>query len=142
MKLKFKHLGDHSLPLPSYGSAGAADLDICAIETRALRHGEHKMFDTGFAVEVPDGYELQVRSRSGLAAKNQLMVLNSPGTIDCDYRGEIKVILQNHGLLQMIVAGERIAQLVLAPVLTVQPVEVPELSDTVRGENGLGSTGR
>lgn len=142
MELKFKRLGDHDLPLPSYGSAGAAGLDICSTELAELLHGQCKMFSTGFAAEVPEGYELQVRSRSGLAAKNQIMVLNSPGTIDCDYRGEIKIILQNHGLQYVVAEGERIAQLVLCPVLTVQAVEVESLSDTARGTDGFGSTGR
>ena len=90
---------------------------------------------------MPEGYELQVRSRSGLAAKNQIMVLNSPGTVDCDYRGEIKLILQNHGLLHIVEVGDRIAQLLLAPVIKLQPIEVESLSDTTRGENGFGSTG-
>lgn len=141
MELRFKRLGNHSWPLPEYGSAGAAGLDIRSIERQELRHGECKTFSTGFAVEVPEGYELQVRSRSGLAAKNQIMVLNSPGTIDCDYRGEIKIILQNHGLLHIVDCGQRIAQLVLCPVIKIEPVEVESLSDTTRGENGFGSTG-
>lgn len=141
MELKFKRLGDHTQPLPSYGSAGAAGLDIHSLERRGLRHGDCGTFSTGFAVEVPEGYEMQVRSRSGLAAKNQIMVLNSPGTIDCDYRGEIKIILQNHGLIHIVEVGDRIAQLLLAPVIKLQPIEVESLSDTTRGENGFGSTG-
>lgn len=141
MELKFKRLGDHTLPLPSYGSAGAAGLDIRSIERQELRHGECKMFSTGFAVEVPEGYGLQVRSRSGLAANHGLHVLNGPGTIDCDYRGEIKIIIQNAGLEHHINVGDRIAQLVLCPVLTVEPIEVESLSDTTRGANGFGSTG-
>lgn len=142
MELKFKRLGDHDLPLPSYGSAGAAGLDICANEDYLLEREDRVMVDTGFAVEVPEGYELQCRSRSGLAAKHGLFVLNSPGTIDCDYRGEIKIILHNTGRNSYsLLKGERIAQLILAPVLTVEPIEVESLSDTTRGENGFGSTG-
>ena len=141
MELKFKRLGDHSLPLPSYGSVGAAGLDICAASRHILFHGDREMVHTGFAVEVPIGYELQVRSRSGLAANHGIMVLNSPGTIDCDYRGEIMIILQNAGLEHHIQVGDRVAQLILAPVLTVEPIEVESLSDTTRGENGFGSTG-
>lgn len=141
MELKFKRLGDHTQPLPSYGSAGAAGLDICAKEGVTLLHGERAVVSTGFAVEVPVGYELQVRSRSGLAANQGIMVLNSPGTIDCDYRGEIKVILQNAGLEHQINVGDRIAQLILAPVLIIEPIEVESLSDTARGQNGFGSTG-
>lgn len=142
MELKFKRLGDHDLPLPSYGSAGAAALDICAQGNYILFHGDREVVSTGFAVEVPPGYELQCRSRSGLAAKHGIMVLNSPGTIDSDYRGEIKVIVQNAGLEYHIKDGDRIAQLVLAEVIRVEPVEVEELSETERGENGFGSTGR
>lgn len=142
MELKFKRLGDHTLPLPAYGSAGAAGLDICANQSRVLFHGERFMFGTGFAVEVPTGYELQCRSRSGLAAKHGVLVLNSPGTIDCDYRGEIKVILHNTGVHDVnIYEGDRIAQLILAPVLSIEPIEVESLSETTRGENGFGSTG-
>ena len=142
MQLKFKRLGDHTQPLPSYGSAGAAGLDISSNDIVILFHGDRAMVSTGFAVEVPVGYELQVRSRSGLAANHGLHVLNSPGTIDCDYRGEIKVILQNAGLEHHVNVGDRIAQLILAPVLMVEPIEVESLSDTTRGENGFGSTGR
>jgi dUTP pyrophosphatase len=99
--------------------------------------------ETGFAVEVPPGYELQVRPRSGLAAKYGITVVNSPGTIDEDYRGEIKVILLNQGLRRVhLCRGDRIAQLVLAPVIRPLIVEVNTLSETVRGANGFGSTGQ
>ena len=142
MELKFKRLGDHTLPLPAYGSAGAAGLDICALEGIILDREERALVATGFAVEVPVGYELQCRSRSGLAANHGVLVLNSPGTIDCDYRGEIKVILHNTGFHAVnIQKGDRIAQLILVPVLTIEPIEVESLSDTARGENGFGSTG-
>jgi dUTP pyrophosphatase len=141
MELKFKRLGDHTQPLPAYGTAGAAGLDICSNERHILFHGDRAVIGTGFAVEVPEGYELQCRSRSGLAANNGIMVLNSPGTIDSDYRGEIKVILQNAGLEHHINPRDRIAQLILAPVIQVEPIEVESLSDTTRGENGFGSTG-
>ncbi len=144
MELKFKRLGDHDLPLPSYGTAGAAGLDVSAIEEATLNPGERVIMATGFAVEVPKGYELQCRSRSGLAANLGVFVLNSPGTIDSDYRGEVKIILHNtsrHNTHQ-ISKGNRIAQLILAPVIRAQPIEVESLSDTDRGENGFGSTGR
>lgn len=143
-ELRFKrlpHAGD--LPLPSYETPGAAGMDIrAAVNMGVMQPGERGMIPTGFAVAVPEGFELQVRPRSGHAAKRGVTVLNTPGTIDSDYRGEIKVILINHSTGPFpIIRGDRIAQLVLAPVARAQPVEVEELDETERGEGGFGSTG-
>jgi dUTP pyrophosphatase len=143
MQLSFKRLENGAdLPLPSYATDGAAGLDICTADAGVLQPGGRKIVATGFAVEVPEGYELQCRPRSGLAAKHGITVVNAPGTIDSDYRGEIMVILHNLGGAPFsFVRGDRIAQLVLAPVTKAEPVEVEELSSTERGENGFGSTG-
>lgn len=141
--MKFKRL-EHGkdLPLPYYATAGAAGMDIVSAEDNVLMPGERRAFSTGFNVAVPEGYELQVRPRSGLAFNHGVTVLNTPGTIDSDYRGEIKVILINHGDVDFQVCrGDRIAQLVLAPVSIANIEEVDELDETVRGEGGFGSTG-
>lgn len=144
MDLKFLRLPHGvDLPLPGYQSLGAAGMDICSAESFKMYHGNTKVFTTGFAVEVPDGFELQVRSRSGLAAKHGVFVTNGIGTIDCDYRGEIGVILSHLGRnAYEIQRGDRIAQLVLTPVVRAHVSEVSVLSETVRGVAGLGSTGR
>lgn len=129
--------------MPEYKSTDAAGADIFTNETYYLEGGETHMFSTGVYLQIPRGYEGQVRSRSGLAAKNSVFVLNSPGTIDADYRGEVKVILHNAGKgLVSIHAGDRIAQLVLAPVTRARFQVVEALDTTARGENGFGSTGR
>lgn len=145
MDVKFKRL-DHGrdLPLPSYATPGSAGMDIHAAENFKLFHGQSFVMKTGFAVEIPDGYEIQVRSKSGLAAKHGVFVLNSPGTIDSDYRGEIMVILSHAGRNGYeIQRGDKIAQLVVAPVTQARAVEVDDdLTSTLRGEGGLGSTGR
>lgn len=131
------------LPLPRYGSEGAAGLDIVAAEDLTLQPGQRHAVATGFAMAIPDGYEVQVRPRSGLALKHGITCLNTPGTIDHDYRGEVKVILANLGSEPFEVRrGERIAQLVPAPVLKARFTEVAELSETVRGAGGFGSTGQ
>jgi len=131
------------LPLPRYASEDAVGLDIGAAEELTLQPGERHAVATGFAIEIPSGYEVQVRPRSGLAMKNGITCLNTPGTIDSDYRGEIKVILVNLGQEPFEVRrGERIAQLVPAPVLRADFVEASALSDTERGGGGFGSTGR
>jgi dUTP pyrophosphatase len=142
--LKLKRLPHgEGLPIPSYSTPGAAGMDICAASDGYVMDGVATVIQTGFAVEVPPGYELQVRSRSGLAAKHAVLVLNSPGTIDEDYRGEIMVIMGVTGpRLFTYSKGDRIAQLVLAPVTKAIVTEVEELSSTLRGEGGLGSTGR
>lgn len=132
------------LELPAYATEHSAGFDLrAAIEKPlVLRPLERAIVPTGFVFEIPEGYEGQVRPRSGLAAKKGLTVLNSPGTIDADYRGEVKVILVNLGQEEVIInRGERIAQLVVAPVSRVQIVEVEEVSQTPRGEKGFGSTG-
>lgn len=131
---------------PAYQSAGAAGLDlVCALgasEAAILGPGERLLTPTGFSVELPEGYEGQVRPRSGLAAKHGVTVLNSPGTIDSDYRGEIKVVLFNAGSEPFrLERGMRIAQLVVAQVATIRPELVEQLSDTKRGDGGFGSTG-
>ena len=131
------------LPLPSYASAGAAGLDLVAAEDLTLAPGGRHAVATGFAIAIPEGFEVQVRPRSGLALKHGITCLNTPGTIDHDYRGEVKVILANLGAEPFeIVRGERIAQLVPAPVLQARFEEVESLDDTARGAGGFGSTGR
>ena len=131
------------LPLPAYATAHAAGLDVVAAENLTLRPGERHAVATGFAIAIPEGYEVQVRPRSGLALKHGITCLNTPGTIDSDYRGEVKVILANLGDTDFaVVRGERIAQLVPAPVLKAHFREVESLSSTSRGEGGFGSTGR
>ncbi|MBA3576501.1 MAG: dUTP diphosphatase [Sphingomonas sp.] len=131
------------LPLPRYASEDAAGLDVTAAEELILQPGQRHAVATGFAIEIPRGFEVQVRPRSGLAFKNGITCLNTPGTIDSDYRGEVKVILINLGQEPFEVRrGERIAQLVPATVLRADFVEVGELGATERGSGGFGSTGR
>ena len=131
------------LPLPAYATDGAAGMDVVAAETLTLRAGRTVAVATGLALAIPEGWEVQVRPRSGLALKHGLTVPNAPGTIDSDYRGELKVILRNEGLEDFAVKrGERIAQLVLAPVHRAAWREVERLPESVRGEGGFGSTGR
>ncbi len=144
MKLKFKRLPHgEGLPLPAYASEGAAAMDICAAGPNSLNPGEITMQRTGFAVAVPKGYELQVRPRSGWALKHGITITNSPGTVDSDYRGEICVLLHNLGTEEFTIErGDRIAQLVLAPVVQADVEEVDELDETIRGAGGFGSTGR
>ena len=131
------------LPLPSYATIDAAGLDVVAAESLTLQPGERHAVATGFAFAIPEGYEIQVRPRSGLALKHGITCLNTPGTIDADYRGEVKIILANLCREPFeVVRGERIAQLVPAPVHRAWFAEVAELDDTVRGTGGFGSTGR
>ena len=134
------------LPLPAYETEGAAGLDLRAAlaegETLSLRPGARTRVPTGFCIAVPRGYEAQARPRSGLAFKNGVTCLNSPGTIDSDYRGEVMVILINHGEEDFhIRRGDRIAQLVIAPVAHAAFEEVTSLDETARGAGGFGSTG-
>jgi dUTP pyrophosphatase len=132
-----------SLPLPNYASASAAGLDVVAAESLTLAPGQRRAVATGFALAIPEGYEVQVRPRSGLALKHGITCLNTPGTIDSDYRGEVKVILANLGDEPFeVVRGARIAQLVPAPVLRARFTETEELAATERGTGGFGSTGR
>jgi dUTP pyrophosphatase len=131
------------LPLPAYASEHAAGLDVVAAEDVSLQPGGRHAVATGFAIAIPHGYEVQVRPRSGLALKHGITCLNAPGTIDSDYRGEVKVILANLGQEAFEVRrGERIAQLVPAPVLRAHFDEVETLDATQRGAGGFGSTGR
>ncbi len=131
------------LPVPSYATEHAAGLDIVAAEELTLQPGARHAVATGFAIAIPHGYEVQVRPRSGLALKHGITCLNTPGTIDSDYRGEVRVILANLGSEPFAVRrGERIAQLVPAPVTTAGFTEVEDLDETVRGTGGFGSTGR
>ena len=130
-------------PLPKYARDGDAGMDICAAEDTHISAFNWKAISTGLYVEIPDGYEIQIRSRSGLAFKYGVSVLNSPGTIDSGYRGEIKVILKNsdHHRYE-IKKGDRIAQMVVSEFTKASLTEVAELSETERGEGGLGSTGK
>ncbi|MDB5668836.1 MAG: deoxyuridine 5-triphosphate nucleotidohydrolase [Alphaproteobacteria bacterium] len=131
------------LPLPVYATEHAAGLDVVAAEDVTLAPGARHAVSTGFAIAIPHGYEVQVRPRSGLALKHGITCLNTPGTIDSDYRGEVKVILANLGSDPFEVRrGERIAQLVPAPVLRAGFKVVESLDETVRGDGGFGSTGR
>lgn len=130
------------LELPHYATAGAAGMDILSAEDVTLAPGARYAVATGLAVAIPDGYEIQVRPRSGLALKHGISVPNTPGTIDSDYRGEVKVIMINFGAEPFeIRRGDRIAQLVLAPVTRAAWAEVQELGETARGAGGFGSTG-
>ena len=134
------------LPLPSYRTAHAAGLDLLAAVSTAtpliIAPGERDLVPTGLAIALPEGYEAQVRPRSGLAARHGLTILNAPGTIDADYRGEIQVLLVNLGNAPVtITRGMRVAQLVVAPVVRAQILEVATLDKTERGSGGFGSTG-
>lgn len=130
------------LPLPAYATAGAAGLDIVSAEDVTLTPGARLAVPTGFAIAIPDGFEVQVRPRSGLALKHGITCLNTPGTIDSDYRGEIKIILINLGAEPFVVErGMRIAQLVPAAVTRASIEEVATLNETPRGAGGFGSTG-
>jgi dUTP pyrophosphatase len=137
--------GFDDLPIPAYQTADAAGMDLpAALEASLiLEPGARALVPTGFAIALPRGYEAQVRPRSGLAVKHGVTVLNSPGTIDADYRGEIRVALINHGSQAFTIErGERIAQMIIAPVTQAKLVEVSELPSTERGAGGFGHTGR
>lgn len=143
--VKVRRVGERGapLPLPRYQTAHAAGLDLVADEACTLQPGERRLVPTGLAIELPEGHEAQVRPRSGLALKHGITCLNSPGTIDADYRGEVAVLLANLGQVAFEVKrGERIAQLVVSPVTRAELVEVASLSNTTRGGGGFGSTGR
>lgn len=136
----------NGLALPRYETEGAAGMDLLAAldeaEPLTLAPGARALVPTGLAIALPTGFEAQVRPRSGLAAKNGVTVLNSPGTIDCDYRGEVKVILVNLGAEPFVITrGTRIAQMVVAPVTQAVLAEVESLDETTRGAGGFGSTG-
>lgn len=146
--LKVKKLGhyDSSFDLPQYETTGAAGADLRAhLENKdslVIAPGARVLVPTGLSFEIPHGYEVQIRPRSGLSFKTDLLVVNSPGTIDCDYRGEVKIILGNFGKEDFVIKhGERIAQMVIAPVWQARISVASELSDTERGAGGFGSTG-
>jgi dUTP pyrophosphatase len=133
----------NDLPLPAYATAGASGLDVVSAEALTLQPGARKAVATGFSIAIPVGYEVQVRPRSGLALKNGVTCLNTPGTIDSDYRGEVKIILANLSHEPFVIArGDRIAQLVPAPVQRAVLIETDTLDETDRGTGGFGSTGR
>jgi dUTP pyrophosphatase len=147
IEIKFKRLRKelNHIPLPSYATKGSAGLDIYAAleKPMTINKGSIEMVPTNISVEIPEGFEIQVRPRSGLAAKHGIGILNSPGTIDSDYRGEIKIIIINLGKEDFIIQpAERIAQLVVSKVYTAKFIETNDLNNTSRGEGGFGHTGR
>jgi len=142
MQIKFKKLCNDAI-IPEYKTAGSAGMDICTIDEFILMPGERKIFQTGLAVAVEDGYEVQVRARSGLSAKEGVTVINGVGTIDSDYRGQIGVALVNlSDKVVHIHPGDRIAQLVVNKIEQPEIIVVDELGETIRGEGGFGSTGK
>lgn len=145
VKIRFRRVGERGPPLdlPRYETPGSAGLDLRADEPLSLAPGERRLVPTGLAIEIPPGYEGQVRPRSGLAARHGVGMVNAPGTIDSDYRGEVGVLLVNHGRDPVVFArGDRIAQLVIAAVAHAEVELVDSLPLTGRGEGGFGSTGR
>jgi dUTP pyrophosphatase len=141
MNLKIKRLSESAV-IPQYAHPGDAGLDLVSIESKAIAPGKSALVRTGIAIELPPGTEAQVRPRSGLALKHQITVLNTPGTIDEGYRGEVCVILINHGTqVFQVEPGMRIAQMVIASFITVTVEAVEMLEDTARGAGGFGSTG-
>tara|TARA_Y100000816_G_scaffold267699_1_gene229316 strand:+ start:4130 stop:4567 length:438 start_codon:yes stop_codon:yes gene_type:complete len=131
--------------LPKYKTLGASGMDLMAFlrEPIIIKSKTSSLISTGLSIAFSDNYEIQIRPRSGLAVKNNISVLNTPGTIDSDYRGEIKVVIFNHGDKEFIVNnGDRIAQMILAPVKKIELEETNDLPETVRGEGGFGSTGK
>jgi dUTP pyrophosphatase len=143
IEIRLKRLAHgEGLPVPAYATAHAAGMDVVSAETVTLAPGGRHAVATGFAMAIPQGYEIQVRPRSGLALKHGISLPNTPGTIDADYRGELKIILINLGDEPFAIArGDRIAQLVAAPVQVATFAEVAELDETMRGTGGFGSTG-
>lgn len=134
-----------SVQLPSYKTNGASGMDLMAFIEKPieLEPGKSCLVPTGLSVAFPEEYEIQIRPRSGLAAKNNITVLNTPGTIDSDYRGELKIILFNHGNENFLINNsDRIAQMILTPIIKMELQETDELPETVRGEGGFGSTGK
>jgi len=142
--VKIKRLPGNNLPLPEYKTIGSSgfDLSACIDKEEFLESGQIKLISTGLIFEIPLGYELEIRPRSGLAAKNGISIVNTPGTIDSDYRGEVKIILINHSKEKFkVMHGDRIAQGVLKTVTHANLIETTDLSDTIRGEGGFGHTG-
>ena len=144
VKVQIKKL-DPSVKLPTYKTDGASGMDLMAFikEPITVKPKTSELIPTGLSVAFSKNYEIQIRPRSGLAAKNNISVLNTPGTIDSDYRGELKVIIFNHGDENFIIEnGDRIAQMVLTPVLKIELQETKTLAETIRGKGGFGSTGK
>ena len=144
VKVLIKRL-DPLVKLPSYKTEGASGMDLMAFIKEPINISPNSSYlvPTGLSVAISENYEIQIRPRSGLAAKNNISVLNTPGTIDSDYRGEIKVIIFNHSKQNFIINnGDRIAQMILSPILKMELEETDNLPDTVRGEGGFGSTGK
>lgn len=144
LPVKIRRLANFKGELPAYQSSGASGMDVRAQleESITLKPGERTLVPTGLSFEIPEAYEIQARPRSGLSARQGLTVLNTPGTIDADYRGEVKIILINLGQEPIVIQDqERVAQLVVAPVIKAQFIEVSELGETQRGAGGFGSTG-
>ena len=144
VKVQIKKL-DPSVKLPAYKTDGASGMDLMAFirEPITVKPKTSELIPTGLSIAFSKNYEIQIRPRSGLAAKNNISVLNTPGTIDSDYRGELKVIIFNHGDENFIIEnGDRIAQMVLTPVLKIELQETKTLAETIRGEGGFGSTGK
>ena len=144
IKVLIKKLNS-SVQLPSYKTSGSSGMDLmaCIDKPINLQPGKSCLVSTGLSVAFPEGYEIQIRPRSGLAAKNSISVLNTPGTIDSDYRGELKIILFNHGNENFVIENnDRVAQMILAPTIKMELEETKELPDSIRGEGGFGSTGK
>ena len=144
VKVLIKKLNPY-VQLPKYKTTGASGMDLmaCIEKPIKLKPGKSCLVPTGLSVAFPEKYEIQIRPRSGLAAKNNISVLNTPGTIDSDYRGEIKIILFNHGSENFIINNkDRVAQMVLTPIIKMELEETNELPDSIRGEGGFGSTGK
>ena len=146
VRIRISRIGKetHDIPLPKYATAGSSGMDLCAAVPCdvKLAPGETKLIPTGFRIEIPHGYEAQVRPRSGLAFKHNVGILNTPGTIDSDYRGELGVLLTNFGKNEFLVhRGDRIAQLVIMPVVQAEWDEADEVNETKRGSGGFGHTG-
>lgn len=147
VKVKISRVGEtgKDVPLPRYATVHAAGMDLCAatVGEVLLKPGETVLIPTGFAIALPEGYEAQIRPRSGLAINHSIGILNSPGTIDADYRGEVKIILTNFGRDDFVIRrGERIAQMVIAQHERAEWVEMASLDETVRGSGGFGHTGQ
>ena len=144
VKVLIKKL-NQSVQLPSYKTRGASGMDLMAFIEKPinLEPGKSCLVPTGLSVAFSDEYEIQIRPRSGLAAKNNISVLNTPGTIDSDYRGELKIILFNHGSKKFIINNnDRVAQMVLTPIIKMELEEINELPESIRGKGGFGSTGK
>ena len=144
MKVLVKKL-DPTVILPSYKTKGASGMDLLAFIENSIniKPQTSELISTGLSVAFSEGYEIQIRPRSGLAAKNNISVLNTPGTIDSDYRGELKIIIYNHGNEDFVIKnGDRIAQMVLVPIVKMEFEETNDLPETIRGEGGFGSTGK